>query len=166
MSLCSRERRRHTDASRCPRFTDRYTTLEGVGKSNIGKTLVEGRFGRRCQCKYLLSLWCPSSDRHSDGLQFSLPRVTVHRVICERLEAIDRLTDAIECFHEMTSKLGGEVDTSEPMTEWVSGEFMFYLFVCHIFNLFGQISPIDVSLLPMTRRRLTGPSIHRSQRHS
>ena len=37
---------------------------------------------------------------------------------------------------------------SEPMTEWVSGEFMSCLFVCHTFNLFGWISPTDVSPLP------------------
>jgi hypothetical protein len=46
----------------------------------------------------------------------------IYWVVCERLEAIDRVTDAIECFHEMMSKLGGEVYMSEPMTERVSGE--------------------------------------------
>jgi hypothetical protein len=50
---------------------------------------------------------------------------------------------------------------SGPVTEWVSGEFTFYLFVYHTFNLFGQISPTDVSPLPgatVMRRRLTLPS--------
>ena len=51
MSLCSRQRR-----------SDHRTTLEGVGKNNIGETLVEGRLGRRCQCEYPLLLWYPSSD--------------------------------------------------------------------------------------------------------
>ena len=77
---------------------------------------------------------------------------------------MNRVTDAVECFHEMMSELGGEVYMGRPMTQWVSGEFMFYLFVCHAFNLFGQISPTDVSPLPgltVTRRRLTLPSIHR-----
>ena len=46
------------------------------------------------------------------------------------------------------SELGGEVYMSGPMTEWVSGEFMFYLLVSHTVNLFGQISPADVSPLP------------------
>ena len=59
-----------------------------------------------------------------DDLQF-----TLYRVICERLEAINRLTDAIESFHEMISKLGEEVYMSGSMTKWASGEFMFYLFV-------------------------------------
>ena len=69
---------------------------------------------------------CSGAPRRIDtGLQFTLPRVTIYRAICERLEAIDRITDAIECFHEMMSELGGEVYMSGPMTEWVSGEFMF-----------------------------------------
>jgi hypothetical protein len=91
-------------------------------------------------------------------LQFTLPRVTIYRVICERLEAIDRVTDVIECFLEMISELGEEVYTSEPMTEWLSGDFMFYLSVCHIFNAFGQISPTDVS--PLSGATVTRRSLH------
>ena len=63
-------------------------------------------------------------------LQFTLPKVTVYRVICERLEAIYRVTDAIECFLEMMSELGGEVDMNGPMIEWLSGKFVFCLFGC------------------------------------
>jgi hypothetical protein len=103
--------------------------------------------------------------RIDTGLQFTLPRVTIYRAICERLQAIDRVTDAIECFHEMMSELEGEVYMSGPATAWVSGEFMFCLFVSHTFNIFfGQISHTDVSPLPgatVMRRRLTLPSIHR-----
>ena len=91
-------------------------------------------------------------------LQFTLPKVTIYRVICERLEAIDRVTDGIECFLEMMSELGGEVYMSGPMTEWVSGEFVFYLFVCHTFNVFGQISPTDVS--PLSGATVTRRSLH------
>ena len=53
-----------------------------------------------------------------------LPKVMTYRVICERLEAVDRVTDAIECFHEMMRELEGEVYMSGPMTEWVSGELL------------------------------------------
>ena len=83
--------------------------------------------------------------------------------MCERLEATDRETDAAECFHEMMNKSRGEVYKSEPMTEWVAGEFMFYLFVRHVFNLSGQISPIDVSLLPEATMT---PSTHRPPHYS
>ena len=50
----------------------------------------------------------------------------------------------------MMSELEGEVYMSGSMTEWVSSEIMFYLFVCHAFNLVDQISPTDVSPLPET----------------
>ena len=55
------------------------------------------------------------------------------------------------------------------LTKWISGELMFYLLVCHTLNLFGQISPTDVSLLlgaTMAHRRLALPSIHRLPHHS
>ncbi|KAF8548319.1 hypothetical protein OG21DRAFT_1489483 [Imleria badia] len=58
---------------------------------------------------------------------FTLPRVAIYRVVCERLEAIDRVTDAIDCSLEMMSELGGQVYMSGTLTEWVSGQFMFYL---------------------------------------
>ena len=84
----------------------------------------------------------------TDGFQFTLPRVTIYRVVCEHLEVIDRVMDAIECFHAMINELGGEVYMGGPMPGWVSGEFMFYLFVSHTVNVFGQISPTGVSPLP------------------
>ena len=84
---------------------------------------------------------CTPRGIDTDGLQFTLPTVTVYRVICERLEAVDRVTDAIECLHDMMNGLGGEVYTSEPITEWVSGKFMFCLFVCHTFNLLVRFHP-------------------------
>ena len=132
-----------------------------MGKSKVGEWRMEGCLGCRCQREYLLLLWHPRGiDTHD--LQFTLPRVTIYRVVCERLAAIGRIRDAIECFHEMMSKLGGEVHMSGRMTKWISGEFMFYLFVCHKFNLSGQISPADVSPLSrvtVARRRLELPSI-------
>ncbi|KAF8554675.1 hypothetical protein OG21DRAFT_1508679 [Imleria badia] len=54
---------------------------------------------------------------------FTLPRVTTYWAVCERLETMDRVTDAIECFHEMTNELGEEVYISGPLTEWVA-DFM------------------------------------------
>ncbi|KAF8423147.1 hypothetical protein L210DRAFT_3570785 [Boletus edulis BED1] len=48
-----------------------------------------------------------------------LPRPMIYRAVCERLEIVDRITDAVECFHEMTSGLGGEVYMTGPMTKWV-----------------------------------------------
>ena len=141
---------------------DSHTAIERVGKinTNIGEWRVEECLGRRRQRKYLLLLWY-SGEIDTDGLQFTLPRVTIYRAVCERLEAIERVTDAIECFDEMMSGLGGEVYLSGPMTEWVSGEFMFYLVVCRTFNVSGQISPTDVSQFPeATVRRQRRPPHH------
>ncbi|KAF8130750.1 hypothetical protein EV363DRAFT_1166494, partial [Boletus edulis] len=39
------------------------------------------------------------------GLQFAVSRV---EIVCEHLETIDRIVDAVECVHEMTSELGEE----------------------------------------------------------
>ncbi|KAN0087969.1 hypothetical protein V8E55_006590, partial [Tylopilus felleus] len=50
---------------------------------------------------------------------FTLPRVTVYRVICEHLESMDRMTDAVECLHKITNDMGEEVYASEPTIEWV-----------------------------------------------
>ena len=44
------------DASCNAQFTDPHTTLEGVGKSNIGSWLVERCLGCHCQCEYYFSL--------------------------------------------------------------------------------------------------------------
>jgi tetratricopeptide (TPR) repeat protein len=50
---------------------------------------------------------------------FTLLRVTVYCVVCEHLESMERMTDAVECFHEMTNDLGEEVYASGPTSEWV-----------------------------------------------
>ena len=56
------------------------------------------------------------------GLQFTLPRVTIYRVVCERLEKMDRVTDAIECFHHMTTELGGNMNLRGEQWKWILGE--------------------------------------------
>ncbi|KAF8120145.1 hypothetical protein EV363DRAFT_1374840, partial [Boletus edulis] len=41
---------------------------------------------------------------------FVVPRFTTYVALCERLETIERITDAVECFYDMTSELGGDVN--------------------------------------------------------
>ena len=53
-------------------------------------------------------------------LQFTLPKVAIYQAIVERLEATDRIADAVECFHQMTSELGEEIEH-----EWVLGKWSF-----------------------------------------
>jgi hypothetical protein len=54
------------------------------------------------------------------GLEFIAPRSTIYRAVCERLETIERITDAIECFHGMANELAGEIQGKE--AKWVLGE--------------------------------------------
>ena len=68
-------------------------------------------------------------------LQFTLWRLAVYQVICERLETIDRIADAVDCFNEMMTQLGGEAYISERISNWVGGEKAFHLIVCLEFNL-------------------------------
>ena len=51
-------------------------------------------------------------------LQFTLSKVAIYQAIVERLEATDRIVDAAECFHQMTSELGEKIDL-----EWVLGRW-------------------------------------------
>ena len=75
-----------------------------MGQGNIGETLVAGRLGCRCQREFFWYGTLRGID--TDGLQFTLSRVTIYRVVCEHLENTDRLTGAVECFHQMTTELG------------------------------------------------------------
>ena len=68
-----------------------------------------------------------SCDICSVRSQFMFPRVTIYRVVCEHLESMDRMTDAVECFYEMTNDLWKEVYASELTTDWVCGKFIPYL---------------------------------------
>ena len=52
-------------------------------------------------------------------LQFTLPKVVIYQAIIERLEATDRAADAVECFHQMTSELGENIEL-----EWVLGKWL------------------------------------------
>ncbi|KAF8129771.1 hypothetical protein EV363DRAFT_1336453 [Boletus edulis] len=71
----------------------------------------------------LLGVWAKAtlaSSEWKDALAaaFVAPRFTIYEAVCERLETIGRIRDAVECFYAMTSELG---EKSEPMpvTEWV-----------------------------------------------
>ena len=51
-------------------------------------------------------------------VEFITPRFTVYRAVCERLEAIERITDATECFCGMANELAREIQDKE----WVLGQ--------------------------------------------
>jgi hypothetical protein len=52
---------------------------------------------------------------------FKVPRFTVYQTICERLETVNHITDAIECFHEMANELAQQMEGKE--AKWVFGEY-------------------------------------------
>lgn len=51
--------------------------------------------------------------------KFIAPRSVVYRVVCERLEVIDRITDAIECFRQMVE----QANVHDEQMEWALGEW-------------------------------------------
>ena len=51
-------------------------------------------------------------------LQFALPKVAMYQAIVECLEATGCIADATECFHQMMSELGKNIDL-----EWVPGKW-------------------------------------------
>ncbi|KAF8430779.1 hypothetical protein L210DRAFT_3730379, partial [Boletus edulis BED1] len=74
----------------------------------------------------LLELWAKAKlTSHSwkaallSAVGFTLSRFEIYRVVCEHLEAIDRVADAVECFHAMTSDLGVEtLGTHDEQLAW------------------------------------------------
>ena len=51
-------------------------------------------------------------------MQFTLPKVAIYQAIVEHLEATDRIADAAECFHQMTSELGEKIDLEWVFSKW------------------------------------------------
>ncbi|KAF8553290.1 hypothetical protein OG21DRAFT_1267989 [Imleria badia] len=51
------------------------------------------------------------------AVDFVTPRFATYRAICEHLETIDCITDAIDCFHEMVPKLAQETDGEQE--KWI-----------------------------------------------
>ena len=53
------------------------------------------------------------------GLQFTLPKVAIYQAIVERLEAADRIADVVECFHQMMSELGENIELGWVLGKWL-----------------------------------------------
>ena len=58
------------------------------------------------------------------ALQFIAPRSFIYQAVCERLEAMDRITDATECFLQMTGELGKQMNSDRDLREWALGEWL------------------------------------------
>ncbi|KAG6375322.1 hypothetical protein JVT61DRAFT_3550 [Boletus reticuloceps] len=57
-------------------------------------------------------------DALATAASFVVPRFSIYRALCERLETVDRTIDAAECFHRMTSELTHEIQDEE--AKWIS----------------------------------------------
>ena len=73
------------------------------------------------------------------GLQFETSRSDIYRALCERLEEIDHVTNAVECWQQMVSELVGNMDIHGGQANWVSGQelclpSMQYLFDPHLID--------------------------------
>ena len=55
-------------------------------------------------------------------MKFETPRFTIYRVICEHLETIDHVTDAVECLQQMVSELADETDIHDQQAKWILGK--------------------------------------------
>ena len=70
-------------------------------------------------------------------MKFMLSRFIIYRTICEQLDTLNRITDATECFHQMTSELGEEINLHGEQAEWVLGErFCIPHWYCHLCDNF------------------------------
>ena len=56
------------------------------------------------------------------GFEFTVPGFMVYRTLCERLETIDHVLDASECFLQMADELGLETTLKGEQAEWAAGE--------------------------------------------
>ena len=59
---------------------------------------------------------------NSLALQFIAPRSVICQAVCERLEAIDHITDATKCFLQMNDELGRQMNSDRDLREWALGE--------------------------------------------
>lgn len=47
----------------------------------------------------------------------------MYRVVCECFETMDCVTDAVECFHQMTAELEEDTNLYSEQLEWALGEW-------------------------------------------
>ena len=55
--------------------------------------------------------------------------MAIYQVLCEHLETIDRVADAVECFHQMMSELSERTNLGNEHLEWTLGEWL-----CNVFK--------------------------------
>ena len=74
-------------------------------------------------------------------LKFNVPRPTIYRALCEGLERVEGISDAIECFHQMASELTEETIMKDEQAEWFRGKQPCVVYVAFV-TILLQISDI------------------------
>ena len=92
-----------------------------MGKSSdIGEYSVE----RRLACIFWRERHhCFCNPRSIDADVFQSSISAIYWPVCDRLETIGRIMDAVECFNEMTTELGGETNMHGEVLQWANGEW-------------------------------------------
>ena len=57
-------------------------------------------------------------------LKFKVSRLATYRILCEGLERVEGIMDAIECFHQMANELTQETFTRGGQAEWFRGKWL------------------------------------------
>ncbi|KAF8557067.1 TPR-like protein [Imleria badia] len=52
------------------------------------------------------------------ALNFTAPRFTIYRALCDHLEMTNRMTEAIECYYQMGSELVGQTNAGGERAKW------------------------------------------------
>lgn len=55
--------------------------------------------------------------------EFTAPRFTIYRAICERFDRIDRMLDVTKCLLQMRNELAEEIAVHSEQAEWVVGKW-------------------------------------------
>ncbi|KAF8433915.1 hypothetical protein L210DRAFT_3555328 [Boletus edulis BED1] len=92
-------------------FTQRRLSAHGDAASNTSRdanmstihTTLPPLLREWAEAKLTRGSW---KDALLSAVGFTVSRVEIYSVVIEHLETIDRIVDAVECVHEMTSKLG------------------------------------------------------------
>lgn len=56
------------------------------------------------------------------GLKFQVPMLTIYQVLCDGLEAIEGVLDAVDCFHQMENEIPSETLIQSDQAGWALRE--------------------------------------------
>jgi hypothetical protein len=82
-------------------------------------------FGKSCYPVPLLYIRYFATDfsqRYLSTPKFTALRFAIYCALCDHLEMNNRIADAIDCFHQMSSELAEKTITHGEQAKWAVGE--------------------------------------------